>query len=203
MKKCVYRNFYYVKQSIIDFFKCNKKYLFFSILSIVIGIAFALCVGLNNVGSFTQFNLTDKIIFNFFCNKSWLSLFLKYAFKYFFFATLVSVLSCLNFFYILNYAIFGYLSFTLSLNAIIIASLFNLSGILYVLLCYFPLLLTANFLLIIIFMACKCAINNSCGNNISLIPIKTVVLCYVLILIVLIIFTIISCIFCRFINIIV
>ena len=200
MQKCVYRNFYYIKESIIDFFKCNKKYLFFSILSIVVGLSIAICIGLNNIGSFNNFNITDKIILAFFTNKSLVSLFLKYAFRYLFLTTLIVIFSSLNYAYIINYFIFGYLSFNVVFNAIIIASMFNLSGILYIILCYLPFLLLCNFILIVVFILCKSANNTCTYNSISNIPIKSIIICYGFIVVILLLFSIISYMFSKFIN---
>lgn len=199
MNKSVYRNFYYVKESLADFFQCNKKHLFFALLFLIIGIIIALCIGINNFSCYSLININDKIIMAFLSTKSWLSLFLRYAFKYLFLCILVVVLCNFNFLSYFNYLLFAYLSFDVVLNAIIIASIFNLTGILYIVLCYIPLLLLCNFLLITIFLMCKCSANScGCSSKISSFPIKAILICYILIVFVLFVFALISLIFSYF-----
>lgn len=199
MKKSIYRNFYYVKESIADFFQCNKKHLFFSLLLSIIGIAIAICIGINNFSCYSFININDKILIAFLSTKSWLTLFLRYTFKYLFFCVLIIVLCNFNFLSYFNYILFAYLSFNVVLNGMIIASIFSITGILYVILCYIPLLLLCNFLLITIYLMCKCSANScGCSSKISSFPIKAILICFALIVLVLVIFSLITLIVSKF-----
>ena len=199
MHKSLYRNFYYIKESLSDFFQCNKKYLFFSLLFAIVGIAIAICVGINNFTCYNFININDKIMISFLSSKSWLALFFRYAFKYLFLCVLVVILCNFNFISYFNFILFSYLTFDVVLNAIIIASIFNLSGILYIIFCYIPLLLLCNFILITIFLMCKCTGSScGCGSKISNFPIKAIFICYVLIVLILFIFALLSLIFSNF-----
>jgi len=148
--------------------------------------------------------LTDKIILSFFSNINWFSLFIKYIFKYLFYVFVVLILCNFNFLSFLNYILFAYLSFSLILNSIIIASLGGLCGILYILLCYFLLNLICILLLVMIFLMCKCSAS-CCGtsNKFSSFPIKAIVLTFLLIVIVLLIFSLLSLLFSHFICILI
>lgn len=204
MNKSIYRNFYYVKESIADFFQCNKKHLLISIIAIVLGLSVGLCVGIKNISCYTFINLTDKIIQSFFTNCNWFSLFIKSIFKYLFYVIIVLVLCNFNFLSFLNYVLFAYLSFSLVLNSIIIASLCGLCGILYVLLCYFLFNFICIFLLVVVFLMCKCSANG-CGssNKFLSFPIKAISLTFLIIIIVLLIFSFVSLGFSHFISILI
>ena len=203
MNKCVYRNFYYVKECICDFFQINKKMLFWSVISLIIGFAFGLFVGLNNCENFTLINITDGILLDYLRNESWLLLFFKMALKYLFYVFLIMILCNFNFLSYLSFLLFGYVSFNIIYNAVIISCLFGLSGIIYAIFCYFLLLMFATFLLVIIFLMCKCSAS-SCGqsNKFALFPIKSILIMYLLILLTLLIFSLLSILFVKFITII-
>ena len=57
MNRSIYRNCYYVKESILEFFQCNKKHFILSIISIIVGVALGLFVAINNTTNFTIINI--------------------------------------------------------------------------------------------------------------------------------------------------
>lgn len=181
MNKTVCRNFYYVKESILEFFSANKKYLFFAILSVVTGLVVGFCVGVKNIDCYTIINVSDKIICRFLETEKFWNLFFKLIFKNLFLVVLILVINNFSFLSFLNYCLFAYLSFRLALDTSILCSLLGFAGTLWALLCYFLFSLAVLFLLITIFLVCKSS-NDLCGCSSGFLcyPIKSIVLIYVL-----------------------
>lgn len=202
MNSCFYRNVYYVKESIADFFQSKKKYLFWSIIALVIGISFGCLVGLKNASCYNFINLTDKILFGFLSGKSFLYLFLRSLLYYAFLTIIILIINNFSFLTILDYFLFAYLSFNQIYNAIIICNLLKISGVLYSILCYVPLKLAIIFLLITIFLLCKSS--NDCGkcnSNFSTYPTKAILLSLFLIAILCLIFSLLTSFWLKFIKI--
>ena len=131
MNRSIYRNCYYVKESILEFLQCNKKHFILSIIAIIVGVALGLCVAINNTTNFTIINLTDKTIVAIFSGGSFFSFFIANALKYLFFVFLILIVNNFSYIRFLSYFLFGYMSFILVVDCIIIISLFALKGILF------------------------------------------------------------------------
>lgn len=202
MKRSVYRNFYYIKESISEFFSCNKKYLFFGILSIFLGIVVGLLIGLNHVENFTFINCYDKSILNLLCRENALWYLLKQMLAYAFVIFIILLLNMFSYVCYLNYVLFSYLSFRLIIDCIIIVSMLKTTGFLFVIF-YFLIKLLIIFLLLIISMACKSANNFSCGNKFSNYPFRAIVFMSIFIFILCLLLMIIGIIFSKFVSIII
>lgn len=203
MNRCVYRNFYYIKESIADFFRVNKKYLFISIISVVIGISLGLCVGINNSSNFTFLNCSDKLIISLLCKENWLWFLIKQLLQYAFFVALIMCLTNFNFFSFLNYVFFAFLPFRLIINCIIFGSNLGLTGVLFAIF-YFVIKILMIFMLIVIFMICKSSSDCSCNSNkFSYYPFKAILLMFGVIFVLCLILLIVTLIFSKFISIII
>ena len=148
MKKCVYRNFYWVKETIADFMRVNKKRLFLSIIAVVLGGLIGLCIAIKNSGNFTFINCSDKIILTFFCDGNGLAFFVKKALFCLLIVFIIMLINNFSFLTFLNYFLFAYLSFRLAINSAIFCFNLGLTGLLYVLLCYLLINLIILFLYI-------------------------------------------------------
>lgn len=204
MNKSVYRNFYYIKENIADFFAINKKQLFISILCVVVGITLGICIGIKNASSFTFINCSDRIILSLFCDGSKLGFFVKKVLESLFIMALILVINNFSFLSFLNYILFGYLAFKLSLNSVILIYMLKLTGVLYVFLCYFLINIIIIFLYITVFLICKSS-SDACGNSskFSSYPYKAILIVFLLIVLLCAIMLLISSIFCNFISIII
>ena len=201
MNRTVCRNFYYVKESILEFFSANKKYLFFALLSVVIALVAGFCVGVQNADCYTIINVSDKIICRFLEVKKFWELFFKLVFKNLFLVVLILVINNFSFLGFLNYCLFAYLSFRLALDTSILCSLLGFAGVLWALLCYFLLSLAVIFLLITIFLICKSS-NDLCGcsGGFACYPIKNIMSIFMLIVLFCLILSIISKICLNFVG---
>ena len=204
MNKSVYRNFYYVKESIADFFQCNKKQLFVCIIMMILGFCVGLYVGLNNSSCYTLINLTDKSLLSFFTHHNWLLLFAKCVFKYLFYLIIILFLCNFNVLHFINYLLIAYLSFSIIFNTVIIASLCGLLGILYAILCYFLINILCLFLLIMIYMMCRLsACSCGCSNKFSSFPLKAIFVTFIILTVLLFLFCLLSSLFFNFIKVII
>lgn len=204
MNKSLYRNFYYVKESIIEFFQFNKKFFTLAFISVAIGVALGLCVGISNLSNFTFINLSDKTLVAIFSGGSFFEFFISNLLKYAFYIFLILVIN--NFTYVrwLSYFIFAYLSFILIVDALILISLFSLKGILFCLLGYLVINLLLILLLVIISVMCK--LSCDCNGNSSKFccyPYKNIVLIFLFVCILLLLLSCITKITSNFIVIII
>lgn len=165
MKKSIYRNFYYVKESILEFIQCNKKYILFSVFAIIVGVALGLCVGLNNCNNFTVININDKTIVAFFSKGSFFNFFICNVLKFLFLEFLILILNNFSFVRFICYLVFGYLSFILVVDCIIIICLFGLHGTLFCFLGYLLINLAIIAMLVVVSLLCK--ISCDCNGNSS------------------------------------
>lgn len=203
MNRCIYRNFYYIKESIAEFFYANKKYLFISIISLIIGFSLGLCVGINNCSSFTFLNCSDKLMIALLCKENWFWFFVKQILQYLFFVAIILFLTNFKFMSFVNYLLFGFLVFRLIINCIIFGYMLGFCGILFSII-YFLIKIIIIFLMIVIFIACKSASNCSCGSsNFSSYPIKAILVLYGLIIILCLLLTAVGVIFSKFVSIII
>lgn len=202
MKKCVYRNFYWIKETILDFFRANKKRLFLSVIAIVLGAVIGLCVAVRNSGSFTFINCSDKTILTFFCDGKALTFFLKKILFCLLIVVAILIINNFNFLAFLNYILFAYLAFRLVINSAVFCFCLGITGLLYVLLCYFLINISIIFLYVVIFMVCKSS-TDSCGgsNKMSSYPLKAILMMYFIIVLLCLIMTILLLIFSKFIAI--
>ena len=177
MKSCVYRNFYYLKESLFDFLKINKKRLFLSIIAIVLGISFGICIAIKNISNFSFINCSDKIIISFFCGDKAISFFIKKILECLLVVLIILIINNFSILAFLNYMLFAYLSFRLTINSIILCNMLKLTGILYVLLCYFLINITILFLYILLFLICKTS-GESCGSSSKIVnyPYKSILM---------------------------
>lgn len=202
MKRSVYRNFYYLKENIAEFFKCNKKYLFVGLLSIFLGIMIGLFIGLGNKSNFTFINCYDKNILGLLCKENALWYLIKQIFLYAFIICIILLLTNFSYVCYLNYVLIAYLSFRLMIDCVIIVSMLKISGLIFVIF-YFLLKLIIILSLLVLFMACKSACDCSCGNKFSNYPFKAIIILSVVILIISIMLMILAIIFSKFVSIII
>ena len=203
MNRCFYRNVYYVKESIVDFFQSRKKHLFWSVIALVVGISFGLLVGLKNVPCFNFINLTDKILLDFLSSKSFFYFFFRNILYYSFVIIIIFIVNNFSFLTILNYILFAYMAFNVVFNAIILCNLLKLSGIIYVFFCYVPLKLATIFLLVTIFLLCKSSTDcNKCSSGFLTYPTKAILLSLFLIVILCLVFSLLSSFWLKFVEII-
>ena len=201
MKKSVYRNFYYIKENISSFFRCNKKYLFFGMLFISLGIIFGLFVGMSNKSSFTFVNCHDKCVLSLLCKESAFWFLLRQFFRDIFVIFLILVLTNFPFVCFLNYLVFAYLTFRLIIDCIIFSSMLNFTGCLFAIF-YFALKILIIFMFLIIFMICKSS-SDCASNKFFHYPFKAILLICAIILILTLILMLISIIFSKFVIIII
>ncbi len=203
MNKSIYRNIFYVKESISEFFKINKKYLFISIISIVLGFSIGFCVGVSNFSNFTFINFTDKIILKFLCGESGFLFFLKQSLEYFFIAIILLLINNFPFLSFINYIFFSFLTFRLIINCIIFCSMSKFTGIIYAIF-YFIIKLSIIFMFVIIFMICKSASECSgTSSKLSYYPYKAILIVFAIILILCLLLLLVTLIFSKFLSIII
>ena len=123
MNKNVYRNFYFIKESVFEFFQTNKKYLFWSILAMVLGLSLGICVGIKNASCYSLFNLSDKIFLSYLTNRSFTYLFLRNVLYFTLWLVIILFVNNFSFLTLANYIVFAYLAFKSILNAIILSIL--------------------------------------------------------------------------------
>ena len=204
MKKCVYRNFYWIKETIMDFFSVNKKRLFLSVIAVIVGAVVGLCIAIKNSSNFTFINCSDKILLTFFCDGKGLIFFIKKALLCLLIVTAILIINNFSFLTFLNYLLFGYLSFRLAINCAIFCFNLGLTGLLYVLLCYLLINILIIFMYIILFLICKTSAENCGGSGkIANYPFKAILLVYGLIVLLCLIMTILILIFSKIITVIV
>lgn len=204
MNKCVYRNFYWIKETIIDFFIINKKRLFLSLIAIVLGATIGLCIAIKNSDSFTFINCSDKIILNFFCDGKAFVFFIKKILLCLLIVISILIINNFSFLTFLNYVLFGYLSFRLSVNCVIFCFNLGLTGILFVLTCYLLINILIILMYIILFLICKTSAE-SCGNSgkIANYPYKAILLLCGIIVLLCLLMTILILFFSKFMTIII
>ena len=204
MNRSIYRNFYYVKESIADFLQCNRKQLFICIMMAILGFCIGLFVGLNNVSYYTIINLTDKTFLTFVTEHNWALLFIKCLFKYLLYLFIILFLCNFNALHFLNYLLFLYISFNIIFNTIIIAALCGFAGFLYAVLCYFIINILCLFLLFVIYLMCSSsALSCGCSNKFSSFPLKAIVLAFTIITVLLLIFCLFSSVFSNFLQVLI
>lgn len=203
MNKSVYRNWYYVKESLLDFISCNKKSIIFAAVFLCVGILLGFCVGLNNSSNFTCINLFDKSVYSIFSGGGYFSFCICNILKYLFLLFLVLTLNNFQYLRFLCYALFCYLSFILTVDAIIIISIFSLKGLLFCLLGYLLCNLFLLLTLIAVFVICKTQVGCNMGcSKLFRYPYKTILFIGILALVSILLLGLICKIFCNFIIII-
>lgn len=204
MTKSLYRNLYYVKESIAEFFYANKKRVITTILALILGISLGLYVGLSNTSNFTVINIFNQTTIAIFCGQSFFAFIFKSILKHCLYVLIILVSNNFNFLCLANYILFAYLAFSIILDSIILICLLGIKGILYVFLCFLPFNLLLIFILLTIFLISKNQ-SETCGNcsKFQHYPYKTIAFLLVISLIILALIFLISKIFCNFIVIIV
>lgn len=190
MHKSIYRNFYYIKETIAEFFQRNKKYLFFALLSVILGIALGIFIAISNCSSYTFINITDQSVVIFFQCKKFSNLFFGSFFRCLFLCVIILLINNFSFLTFANYILFGYLAFCLALDCVIFILLLGLKGILFVLLCLLPSKLILLFLFITIFLICKSS-SDCCGSSfkISYYPFKDLLFVLLILLLICLVFS--------------
>lgn len=204
MNKSIYRNIYYVKETFSEFLHFNKKQILWSLLAVIIGVVFGICVSLNNLSNFTIINISDKTIISIFSGGGFLPFILSNILKYLFLVFLILIINNFSYIRFLSFLIFGYLAFLLSMDSVIIISIFNIKGLLYCLLGYILINLLLIFTLIGISIMCR--LSCDCNGNSSKFfcyPYKNIILFILFEMFLILLLGLISYIFTNFIVIIV
>lgn len=204
MKKCVYRNFYWIKENVLDFLQTNKKKLFLSVIAVVLGATIGICIAIKNSNNFTFINCSDKIILTFFCDGKAVAFFIKKILLCLLIVIAILLINNFNFLTFLNYILFAYLTFRLAINSLIFCFNLGLTGFLYVFLCYLLINILIIFMYIVLFLICKTSAEN-CGSSskISSYPVKAILLVYGIIVLLCFIMTLLLLIFSKFMTVII
>ena len=196
------RNIYYAKESLLDFLYQNKKKLIFLMIAIIAGISLGVCVGINNFSTFTFININDKSVAAIFTNKSFFDCWFKISLHYFLLVIILLIINNFSLLFFLNYLIFAYLFFRLTVDISVLFCVFHLQIFLYIFLCYLPINLMLIALLTLLFLICSSTF--ACHKNkFETYPYKTIFIIIILILFLTLLFSVISKLFSKFIVIII
>lgn len=196
------RNIYYVKENLLEFLHQNKKQIIFLIIAFVIGLSLGICVGINNSSTFTFINISDKSVIAIFSGGNFLSCWIKVVLHYAFICLLILAINNFQWLSFINYILFSYLMFMLTVNISIIFCTLHLKSILYILLCYLPFNLVLLLLLCLLFLICNSTIVCNKSKFVSY-PYKIIIAILLTILVISILLILLSKIFSKFIIIII
>ena len=133
------RNIYYAKENLLDFVYQNKKKLIFLLIAIISGISLGVCVGINNSNTFAFININDKSVAAIFANKSFFDCWFKTFVHYLLLVVIILIINNFSVISFLNYVIFAYLFFRLTVDILVLFCVFHLKICLYVFVCYLPI----------------------------------------------------------------
>lgn len=203
MNKCLYRNWFYVRETILDFLKCNKRHFFVCCIFIFFGFVLGLFLGLNNIANLSAINLNDQTIVVIFSSGNILSHLICNVLKYAFFIFLILTLNNFPYIRFLSHIVLLYLSFCLIFDCVIIVSMCGLGGVLY---CLFYTILCGILLFLLAIISALCKISCDSNGNSSKFccyPYKNIVMICLIMFVLLLVLSIISKIFSNFLVIIV
>lgn len=151
-----------IKFLIIDHLKRNKWLYVLMIALIVLGIVLGFVVGFNRAENFALSDLPDAVLVRF-INKdiSGVSLFFSRLFSFLCLAILVLCSNCKRFVCFVGFLVFFYQSFLLGINCSILISLYNVGGIVNVVVLIFPI----HFLVLLALMVWGVVCLKACLNE--------------------------------------